>query len=238
MCNILRLKILAVIVIAAAACAPGTLAQTNFSGGLHFNVGFPQGELEEQLERNAYGVGGQIFYSRQRNPLALGLELGWMNYGNESRREPFSTTIPDVTVEVVTTNNIVQGFFVLRAGLPQGPIQPYGDALIGFNYLFTETTIKDADDPSEEVASSYNRTDAAFAYGFGGGVMISVYTGTSNSGHPFQILLDGGLRYVLGGEAEYLKEGSIRRVGGAVEYDFIKSRTDILRLHVGVMARF
>jgi hypothetical protein len=213
-------------------------AHTGFSAGLSFDVGFPQGELRDQIERNAYGIGGQVFYSPRQGPLAVGFELGWMNYGNESRREPFSSTIPDVTVEVETSNNIVQAFLILRGQLPKGPIQPYGDALIGFNYLFTETTIKDADDPSEEVASSTNRDDAAFAYGFGGGVMVSVYDGMIDSVHSIQVLLDGGIRYVLGQEAEYLKEGSIRRENGTVEYDMIKSRTDMLRLHVGVAIRF
>ena len=213
-------------------------AQTFMCGGLHFNAGFPKGELDEQLDRNAYGIGGQLFISPQQSPLAFGVDLNWMNYGNESRREPFSTTIPDVTVKVETTNNIVQGFFVLRLGMPSGPIQPYGDGLIGFNYLFTETSIKDADDPSEEVASSYNRTDAAFAYGFGGGVMFRVYSGMMQKDRPIHIFLDCGLRYIWGGEAEYLKEGSIARVNGAVVYDFLQSRTDLMRLHVGVMGRF
>jgi hypothetical protein len=214
------------------------IAQTNFMGGVHFNVGFPTGELKEQIDRNAYGVEGQIFYAPNRSPFAVGLEFDYMNYGNESRREPFSTTIPDVTVEVQTSNNIVQGFLIFRGHLPEGPIQPYGDVLVGFNYLFTETKIKDADDPSEEVASSTNRDDAAFAYGFGGGAMISVYTGKVENGHPLQVLIDGGARYILGQEAEYLKEGSIRRENGTVEYDLIKSKTDMVKLHIGVVIRF
>ncbi len=238
MFQIPRYCILTAAIFSIVLCAAVSSAQTNFAGGIHFNVGFPQGELKDQIERNAYGIGGQFFYSPQRSLLALGVELGWMNYGQENRREPFSSTIPDVTVEVQTSNNIVQAFVVLRAKMPQGAIQPYGDVLVGFNYLFTETKIKDADDPAEEVASSTNRDDAAFAYGFGGGVMVSVYAEKTGDGHPINVLIDGGVRYVLGQEAEYLKEGSIRRESGAVEYDLIKSKTDMLRLHVGIMVRF
>ena len=236
-----RITIITLIAIAVAIImVPGdSNAQTNFMGGIHFNGGYPQGDMKDQIDRNAYGIGGQIFYAPHKSPLAIGFEFGYMNYGSESRKEPFSTTIPDVTVDVQTTNNIVQGFLVLRGQMPEGPIQLYGDALIGFNYLFTETKITD-DGSSEEVASTTNRDDAAFAYGVGGGLMVPVFTrkGGAREGHPLQVLIDGGVRYVFGDEAEYLKEGSIRRENGAVIYDPIKSKTDMMRLHIGVMVRF
>jgi len=228
---------LAIALVATALMAPLASAQTNFAGGLYFNAGFPTGDFKDQIDRNAYGLSGQIFYSPGKSPLAIGLELGWMNYGNETRREPFSTTIPDVTVEVTTSNNIVQGFFVLRGQMPSGPIRLYGDAIVGLNYLFTETKIKDVDG-GEAVASSTNQDDAVFAYGFGGGLQVPLYSRPARQGKPFVILIDGGLRYVFGGEAEYLKEGSIWRENGSVTYDVIKSKTDMLRLHVGVAVRF
>ena len=220
-----------------AVLAPFASAQTNFAGGLYFNAGFPQGDFKDQIDRNAYGLSGQFFYAPSKSPLAIGLEIGWMNYGNETRREPFSTTIPDVQVEVKTSNNIAQFFFVLRGQTPTGPIRLYGDALVGLNYLFTETKISDIGD-GEKVASSTNQDDAVFAYGFGGGLQVPVYSGLIKNKKPLVILIDAGLRYIWGGEAEYLKEGSIRREDGVVTYDLIKSNTDMMRLHVGVMARF
>ena len=222
-----------------AAAAPTTgLAQMDFSGSLHFNAGFPRGDFKDNIERNAYGLDGQIFYSPETSPFAVGLELAYMNYGNESRREPFSTTIPDVTVNVETSNNIVQGFLVLRGGAKSGPIRPYADMLIGLNYLFTETKITDSSHPDDEIASSVNRDDAAFAYGLGGGVMVPVHTSRKQGQAPFQIALDGGLRYIKGNEAQYLKKGSIRRENGRVEFDEERSRTDMLKMHLGVLIRF
>jgi len=234
------LLILTTVVITIIVFAGVSLAETNFTGALHFNSGIPQGELSDQLDNNAYGIGGQIFYSPQKSPLAIGLDMSWMNYGSESRREPFSTTIPDVTVNVETNNNIVQAFFVLRGKMPSGPIRLYGDAMIGFNYMYTETKITDSDFLEDEVASSTNQDDAAFAYGVGGGIMIPIYTkSTENPGdHPFQIALDGGARYIFGGEAEYLKEGSIRRESTTVTFDTIKSKTDMVKIHVGVLVSF
>ena len=233
---------LAFILLAAAGIAfTGTascLAQTNFLGGVHFNVGFPRGDLKDNIERNAYGVSGQFFYAPQQSPLGIGLEVGYMNYGNEDRREPFSQTIPDVTVNVETSNNIVQSYLVLRVKNPGGSIQLYGDAVVGLNYLFTETKISDSSHQDEEIASSVNWDDTALAYGFGGGIMIQVHNGESEDGNPFHVLVDAGVRFLRGDEAEYLKKGSIRRKDGAVTFDSLHSRTDMLKLHVGVVFRF
>lgn len=232
------LKSLTLAILAVVISSAGVSAQYNFMGGLHFNAGFPQGDFKEQLDRNAFGAGVQFFYSPSRSPFAIGVELGVKNYGNESRREPFSTTIPDVTVKVETSNNMVDGFLIFRGQVPNGPIRPYVDGLVGFNYLFTETKISDASD-GDEVAKSTNQDDAVFAYGGGGGLMIQLYQGGKEEGKkPFQILLDAGMRYVIGGEAQYLKEKSIRREGGNVTYDLIESKTDMLRLHVGIVGRF
>jgi hypothetical protein len=236
MTSVFKISAAGLALVMALACVSS--AEPNFAGGLYFNTGFPQGEFKDQIDRNAYGLSGQFFYSPHQSPLAIGIEGGWMNYGSESRREPFSTTIPDVTVNVTTSNNIAQVFLIVRGQVPNGPIRLYGDALIGLNYLFTETKITDSDEPDDEVASSTNKDDAVFAYGFGGGVMVPVYTRPAGPSRPIQVLIDGGVRYILGGEAEYLKEGSIRRENGMVTYDVIKSETDMVRLHIGVMIRF
>jgi hypothetical protein len=226
--------------VALGASSSPALAETNFLGGLHFNAGLPQGELDDQLGRDAYGLGGQIFYAPSVSPLAVGLDVSWMNYGRRTRREPLSTTIPEVTVDVETMNNVVQAFAVLRAQTPRGPIQLYGDALVGLNYLYTETTIKDTDDVLDEIASTTNQEDSAFAYGFGGGVMVAVYTrsGEPAGGSSLQVLIDGGARYLIGDRAKYLREGSIRVSDGRVSFETLESETDLLRSHLGVAVRW
>ena len=52
------------------------------------------------------------------------------------------------------------------------------------------------------------------------------------------ILEECASRYVRGGEAEYLKDGSIRRTNGRVEFDTTESRTDMVRMQIGVVCRF
>jgi hypothetical protein len=211
-------------------------AATQWQAGLHFLAGLPQGEFDDNLDRNAYGAAGQIFFSPSRSPIAIGLSLGVANYGDENRMEPFSTTIPDVTVDVNTSNNMFQGHLIFRTQYKMGDIRPYADGLVGFNYLWTKTTIDNASN-GEEVASSTNLDDAVFSYGAGGGVMVRVYKSGGNQGQ-FEIMIDLGARYMWGGEAEYLKEGSIRRENGAVVYDITKSKTDILMFQVGVTGNF
>lgn len=214
-----------------------TAKNHNFQAGLHFLAGFPQGEFEDAVDANAYGGGLNFLWSPSRSPFGIGVSLGILNYGSESRREPFSTTIPDVTVEVTASNNMFQGQMLLRAQPKRGDFRPYADALFGLNYLWTETKITDADNDAEEVASSTNQDDAALSYGAGGGIMFRIYSSTP-PGDQFTILIDVGARYLFGGEAEYLKEGSIRRENGEVTYDVIKSETDLAMIQVGIVGTF
>jgi hypothetical protein len=225
------------IIVVFLVVARPALAKTNFQGGLNFMAGFPQGDFKDNVDENGFGIGGEFLYSPSTTPLAFGVSLGFMNYGEESRREPFSTTIPDVEVEVKTTNNIVVGHLIFRAQVKQGPIRPYVDGLVGFNYLFTETKIEDVDD-EVEIASSTNLDDGVFSYGIGGGVMLRLYTGKTKKAKTWSILLDLRFRYIVGGEAEYLKEGSIKRVNGKVVFDKIQSKTDILTTQLGVTVVF
>jgi len=51
-------------------------------------------------------------------------------------------------------------------------------------------------------------------------------------------LIDLRVRYLAGAQAEYLKEGSIRREAGRVVYDIKKSTTDLLSIQVGIAIRF
>jgi hypothetical protein len=216
----------------------GCLAQAqNFQGGLGFIVGAPQGEFKDNLDATGYGVTGHIGYSPKSQPFMVGLELGFMNYGSETRTEPFSTTIPDVYVNVTTSNNLVLTHLFLRAQPSKGIIRPYVEGLIGVSYFFTETKIENKNHGGEEIASNTNQDDATFSGGGGLGAMIQVYSKHSEQKN-LEVLLDFRARYLAGGEAEYLKKGSIRREEGRVVYDINKSKTNLLTFQFGVAVRF
>ena len=117
-----------------------------FDIGASFNVASPQGEFKDNVDRNGYGFSGTgLFSPMPLLPFKLGIELGYINYGSEERREPFSYTIPDVRVKVQRDNNIFLGHLLLRVQQDVGIVSPYLDGLFGLNYLWTDTKIREAE---------------------------------------------------------------------------------------------
>lgn len=235
--TLLRLVLLALFLLSAAV-----QAQVRPQGDLYFVTGLPRGDFRANVDDPGFGLsvfGGLGF---EGVPVVLGAELGFLIYGQEVRREPFSSTIPDVRVRVVTSNNIATGHLVLRLQPPRGAVQPYLDGLVGFKYFFTETRIESENRSDDEpIAASTNFDDAAPSYGVGGGVQVKLYGGYGERprGHVQALNLTLGVRYLLGGEAEYLKRGSIERHrDGTLEYDVSRSKTDLLMPHLGVTLRF
>ncbi len=223
-----RLVSAALLVLMLPAFAHG---QLNVGG--YFTIALPQGEFDEAVENNGYGLTGQALFSVPGSPVAVGASFGGVIYGRETREEPFSLTIPDVPVEVETTNYILLGHLVLRIQPPGGAFRPYADGVIGFHYLFTQTTIESRE---EDIASDTNFDDGVFSYGGGGGIMFQVYDGAASK--PVNVYVDVGARYLKGGKARYLKEGSIRREDGRVLYDIEESKTDLLAINIGVTVSF
>jgi len=208
--------------------------------GLNAMLGLPQGEFKENIDNVGFGLACHFSWSPNRSvPFSVGLNLGFLTYGSKTKRVPFSTTIPGVTVDLTESNNLVN-FHVLFKIIPQaGKFRPYLEGLFGGAYLYTESKIENAS-KGEEIASSTNFSDWAWSYGAGGGMMIWVYEGKDDvSGRPLPIYLDIKARYLLGSRAEYLKEGSIRNIGGGnVAYDVLKSTTDMLSIHLGAVIFF
>jgi Outer membrane protein beta-barrel domain len=244
-------------VVAAAvllgSAVPGR-AEAPFEGNISFLLGLPQGEFADQVERNGYGIAGHGIYSFGGGPVGIGASIGYLVYGSETRQEPFSPSIPEVTVDVTTTNSILQGHLMMRVHRRTGRLRPYGDALLGFQYLGTETSIRDEDSPGEDIASSTNFDDTTVSYGLGGGLKILLYAPSSEPDedeeayegeeagekeNPLRgVFLDLGVRWLQGGQAQYLKEGSIRREGETLEYDVSESTTDLLTVHIGASLTF
>lgn len=238
--NGVRGSVWCMMMVVVMAAAMGSPASAQFAdAGIHFDVGAPRDEFRDNLDRNGYGGSITGVIHPASSVIGLGIELGFMNYGHETRNEPLSTTIPDVSVRVTNSNNIVLGHLFLRLRQRFGWAEPYMDGLVGFHYLYTDSKIENLRN-DEEIASSVNLDDTVFSYGLGGGVMFRLAEVPVNEGtvDMLGISLDLKIRYLRGGNAEYLKEGSIRRDNGAISYDIRKSRTDMLLYQVGIMANF
>ncbi len=234
------IKIISFFVIFILFSSSFVQAQTPFQAGLNFMMTFPQNTFADNVDNIGLGGSGMFAYHFPESPFAIGAKIGFSIYGSETREEPFSTTIPDVKVDVTTTNSILMGHLLFRVQPGHSTFRPYLDGLIGFNYLSTETKIEDKHDwdLDDNVASSTNQDDGAFSYGGGAGLMIQVYSGTTDNDKDFTLSLDLGLTYLVGGEAEYLKEGSIRREDGKVSYQVEKSKTDVVNAYIGVVFSF
>lgn len=201
--------------------------------GINFSVAIPQGEFGEQVDNLGYGLSGEFMFlsPKPKSPFGIGLNLGYYIYGMESRREPWSLTIPDVFVDVDRTNNLLNFHIVFEVGMPTGRIRPYIQGLFGGNYLYTQTSVS-GEYGQENIASTTNFEDWAWSYGVGGG--IAILLGGDPVTEQGAVYLDLKGRYLFGSEADYLKEGSIQIINSRVFYNPSQSKTDLLTLHAGV----
>jgi hypothetical protein len=215
------------------SCCAASSAQTQqFQFGLDFTTVIPTGDFSKNVTNNGYGAGAHFLVRLGRLPLLLGGDFAFATYGSDEHIESISETIPELEVKVRTNNNITMTHLLLRAQPREGKVRPYADALVGFKYLYTDTTIIN-ESSGEELTSSKNLSDFVYSYGFGGGVQVRLAAAGSGD-----ISLDGKVRYLRGGRAEYLKEGSVRRENGTVFFDVLSSRTDVVTVQIGITFRF
>lgn len=203
--------------------------------GINLSLAFPQGEFGEEVDNLGYGLSGEFMFlsPKPNSPFGIGLNLGYYVYGRETSSEPWSHTIPWVTLDVEKTNSLVNFHVLFEVGYPTGPIRPYLQGLFGGEYLYTQTSVSGEHD-QETIASSTNYDDWAWSYGAGGGILILL------GGDPITqmgaIYLDLKGRYLFGSETTYLKEGGMEVINGNVYYNPSKSKTDMLTIHIGIRA--
>lgn len=235
---------------AGAAPAEASSAQAEsakprrFQGGFGMVIGVPVGDFGDNVEIAA-GLSGQFDVGLGRSPISVGGELTYLWYGNQSRDVPLGE-LPDLsvpvdpsndTVPVETSNDIFTLYGRVRAQQREGRVRPYVDGLIGFIDLVTTTTVEGEEwctwsgtytTCGHLVDSVTNLRDIAFSAGAGAGIMVAF---TSS---PRSARLDIAVRYLYGGEAEYLKEGFIPWEGGP-ELQPRRSRTDMVIVNIGVV---
>lgn len=215
-------------------------AGERFQAGGFFMMGTPQNDFRDFVQRGAYG--GNFYFAHRlgRSPVLLGAGFGFMFYGWNEREVPFSQTVPDVFVDVVTMNYVLRGHVFLRMQPSRGRLRPYLDALLGLNHLRTDTRVEDDGwDNQEAIASTNWIQDTAVSYGMGGGLMIPLRYHSNRRGKGSTgIYLDIGMRFLKGGRAEYMVENREIETGGAPLYDVVASKTDLLTAHIGISFMF
>jgi hypothetical protein len=191
------------------------------------------GEFETFVPDSIPGLYGHVNRSFG-SIFSLGAEIAWNQYGSETRSlllGPLVPEVPDASLEVHTYNAMVGLHGRLRAQLPRGRYRPYVDGLLGFTNIYTTSEVKGEDGCGEGCVfdSESQSSDFVLSYGGGAGIMINF---SSRDRAP---RLDLGMRYLRGGRADYLTEGSIHTEAGQLIRDFSRSRTDRFGVYVGAV---
>ena len=191
--------------------------------------GVPIGDFGDRVGTSP-GLGLDFTSRIGRTPIAVGAELGYLQYGKETWRMPLTPAVPDVLSDVNTTNHFLQTHALVRLQPQTGRVRPYAEGLLGFRYVFTRTTFPNADEGSN---GSTLLGDLAPSAGAGGGVAV----GLVSTPHA-TLNLDLGVRYFTGGDVEYLTKGAVNRHEGGVTLAPTRSAVDLVSLHVGMAVDF
>lgn len=219
--------------------ASSVWAQERFQANANFTIGYPQNEFKANVDRLAYGGSAYLIYKLPQSPIGIGVSFDIRVYGSEGRKESFSSTVPDVFVDVKTRNYMLMSHFLLRFQPFEGYLRPYVDGLIGLSYIWTHTGVYDWEEGGdEEIAGDVIWNDTALSYGMGAGVMFRILQIKGSKSNNFAIDLDFGFRYLKGGNAEYLTEGAVIRENGQAEYYVSESNTDVITAHIGFTFAF
>ena len=174
---------------------------------LHAGLAVPVGDFHEHVDLGGgAGVGGVLFLD-ENGLVGLRAEGGFIVYGTETARVPWSLTVPFVDVDVRTTNSILAAGLGPQISLGQGPIRPYAYGTVGFSYFFTETSVEAMYD-TEPIASTTNFSDFQLAFTGGGGLAVRIRGGEN------PLSLDLSASYQHNGLTEYLANGADNLVRG------------------------
>ncbi len=247
----LRFTLLAALAAALALVSAPASAQLYL--GLQAEGGIPQDEFQDGLDDVGFGLAGQVLYGV--GPVAVGVEGGVLTYGEQGR--PLDARIDGQSAflgEVTSAQRVGHLHAVLRLQLPDGPVRPYVDGLVGFNRLYAETRFEqavvlvddgffDADLGDGAVDRSLTTTsvtmdDYALSYGAGGGLLLRLAHGRDD-GRPFAAFLDLGVRYLIGETATYVVDPTVRLGNPARGVaELVRSETDLLRPQLGLVIQF
>lgn len=213
-----------------------------YSQSHNFDIGFafgtPQGSFQQVLERNAYGIDASYTYQiNPQIPIHVGVGMLYQNYGWKERNAQFVEGVPEVDVQVRTTNNLITPQLIMRLEPEINGFTPFLEATMGFNYLFTQSSITD-DFSEDDIASTVNYDYTTSNYGVGAGAKLRLWEGFDDEGNFFGVHLLLKTKYMIGGEALYLREGDLVAVGNELEYNLSRSRTDLTTFNVGLVFNF
>ena len=166
-----------------------------------------------------------------QTPVSVGAAFGYLLYGTETRRLAVFPAVPEVFTDVGTTNNLIRTHALVRVQSPAGRVRPYAEGLLGFSYVYTRTSVDLGNDGGG--AGTTHLGDFAPSVGAGGGVTIALAS-LSNA----RLGLDIGLRYLTGGEVDYLTRGELQRDETGVTFEPTRSLATLFDVQIGITVDF
>lgn len=224
------------IVLACLAAGSEALAQTiptRFGVGIGFILSEPKEEFDDNVDLG-YGVGAGFNYNIDRAGwLSLRFDSSWLRYGHETKRVPFSQTVGGrILVDVSTSNTIVGVGVGPELAVPRGPVRPYIHAGISGVLFRTVSSVSGIRSTNEPIASTTNLSDWTRAWVVGSGLRVPL------GGRDYRVELDLGWHYHRGGEARYLRKGSIiDNPDGSISINPLRSRTPFMVYSFGIRFR-
>jgi hypothetical protein len=190
-------------------------------------VARPIGDFHSNVSA-AYGIGVAVrHHLRWFTPLGLRADATFLNYGNERKRVPLSSTINRVMVDMNTANNIAVFTGGPELKITRGPVRPSVFGFVGYSYLYTRSSVG-SDDDGDAFASSTNFGDGGLATGWGGGLSIPLHVRSA------RIAIDAGARRTWNGTRSYLRRGDIQdQPDGTLVFNSRTTDVDFWQFHVG-----
>jgi hypothetical protein len=218
---------------------PRTVSAQPLEVGGEIMLALPQSEFKRNVDGAGGGFSAYLGYAEEEQPFLLGLQLTFINYGSEDTKALIYGPGNPVDGKVTTSNNILSVHLLMRLQPNVGVVRPYLEGLAGWNHLFTQTLLQE-EGTGETIHSRTNMDDDAFSYGAGGGIQIRLCgpdsLAESETSATWSLLV--GARYMFGGKAKYLKEGSITRENGRAVFTTLESTTDLFQFSIGVSYHF
>ena len=213
----------------------GVVTAQPFNIDLSFAMGTPKGSFSNALDRNLYGIDMALTYQLQGTPLHFGMGLQYQNFGWSESYDYYS-----FDGKVRTTHDMISPHLLMRIEAPLSYISivsPFVEGIVGFNYLYTESKVVDFWS-DEETPGTINYDHATPSYGIGGGLRIRLFEEFDFDGDYLKIAFLIKTRYMVGGEAVYLKEGGLTSTSSGLNYNLERSRTDLVTLNFGFVLSF
>jgi hypothetical protein len=195
----------------------------------------PTGEFRPNISNGVGANIGMLYHIDRTGFFGLRFDLSAVEYDHETRQVPFSEFVGGrVLLDERTSNSIITLGFGPEVAWPRGRVRPYVNGGISELLFRTTTSVKGSDSSGEDIASTTNYKDSTAAWFLGGGVRIPL----AGNNPRKAVSLDLGVRYHWGGEASYLREGSIQdHPDGTISIFPLTSRTPHMVYIVGVRFR-